>query len=175
MSSLNEQVEQTCRNTVVRVPSASSTDCPTPNPKVVVNSNDKLVLGEIERVLLRDSQVSVQARMDTGASSSSLDAKSLEHFERDGADWVRFQLDDNSEDKTIERPVKRYVRVFQQADKEGSRRPVVELGIQLGNVRGTFEFTLADRSHLEHTMILGRNFLTDMAVVDVSQKFVQSK
>ena len=74
---------------------------------------------------------------------------------------------------TVEREVVRYVRVFQQADKEGSRRPVVEMRIRVGNVQAEFEFTLADRSHLEHSMILGRNFLTDLAVVDVGRQFLQ--
>jgi len=52
---------------------------------------------------------------------------------------------------------------------------VVELRLYLGNVKDTFEFTLADRSHLEQGMILGRNFLTDIALVDVSRKFVQPR
>ena len=51
--------------------------------------------------------------------------------------------------------------------------PVIDLRLFLGNVTDTFSFTLADRSHLEHDMILGRNFLTDMAVVDVSRQFIQ--
>ena len=73
----------------------------------------------------------------------------------------------------VEKAVKKFVRVYQQADKKGSRRAVVEMRITLGNIRDTFEFTLADRSHLEHNLILGRNFLKDIAVVDVSQQYVQ--
>ena len=69
--------------------------------------------------------------------------------------------------------MRRHVRVFQQSDKAGTRRPVVDMRILIGNISDTFEFTLADRSHLEHNMILGRNFLTDLAVVDVGQKYVQ--
>ena len=43
----------------------------------------------------------------------------------------------------------------------------------LGDVEDVFEFTLADRSHLDYEMLLGRNFLTDVALVDVSRKFIQ--
>ena len=47
--------------------------------------------------------------------------------------------------------------------------------IIVGNVTDSFEFTLADRAHLEHDMILGRNFLTDLAVVDVGREYVQPR
>jgi hypothetical protein len=69
--------------------------------------------------------------------------------------------------------VLRYVRVFQQADPEGSRRPVISMRLRLGDVQDTFEFTLADRSHLNYQILLGRNFLTDVALVDVGRQFVQ--
>ena len=131
------------------------------------------MLGEVERVAVVEPSFSIDARMDTGASSSSLHATNMVQFERDGKDWVRFDVRTTDDSVTIEKPVRKYVRVFQQADKEGSRRPVVELRIALGNIQAGFEFTLADRSHLEHNMILGRNFLTDIAVVDVSQQFLQ--
>jgi len=49
----------------------------------------------------------------------------------------------------------------------------VNLRIRLGDVQDTFEFTLADRSHLDYQIILGRNFLTDMALIDVGKKFIQ--
>ncbi|WP_228012673.1 RimK/LysX family protein, partial [Vibrio sp. OPT18] len=37
------------------------------------------------------------------------------------------------------------------------------------------EFTLADRTHLSFPLLLGRSFFRDVAVVDVSQKYVQKK
>ncbi|MEQ8689482.1 MAG: RimK/LysX family protein, partial [Pseudomonadales bacterium] len=100
-------------------------------------------------------------------------AENVTPFERDGEDWVRFDLIDKDTNVSIELPVERYVRVIQQSDKEGTRRPVVRMRIMLGNVKDSFDFTLADRSHLEQNMILGRNFLTDIAIVDVGRQYVQ--
>ena len=65
--------------------------------------------------------------------------------------------------------------MVQQADPSGSRRPVVEMRVQLGEIQDTFEFTLADRSHLENEIILGRNFLADVTLVDVGQQFIQPR
>ena len=176
LAALDDVIANTCKTVAVPVPQAQVKDCPQVADPVVVSQNDKLVLGEIEKVTLVESDFEIIARMDTGASSSSLHATNLVEFERDGDDWVRFDVhsrDEEGEPQNIERPVAKYVRVYQQADKDGSRRPVVELRISLGNVQGVFEVTLADRSHLEHGMILGRNFLTDIAIVDVSRQFVQ--
>jgi hypothetical protein len=146
---------------------------PTVEVRTVSVSSDKLVVGEVERVLLDPPGGHIVARIDTGAGSSSLHAENMKEFERDGKRWVRFDLKLDNGVSTIERPIKRFVRVVQQADPKGSRRPVVELQVRLGNVRETIEFTLADRSHMDNEMMLGRNFLTDVALVDVGKQFVQ--
>lgn len=148
----------------------------------VLIQDDKMMVGELETVWVEPPGINLVARVDTGAQSSSLHAENLVEFERDGDKWVRFDIDMNvnGEDQlddttvtTLEREVVRYVRVFQQADPEGSRRPVVKVRLRLGMIEQTFELTLADRGHLDHPLLLGRNFLTDFALVDVARQFVQ--
>lgn len=145
------------------------------NRATVVNDQGRLLLGGLEEVWLDPPGVTMVARMDTGADSSSVNAQNLEEFERDGDDWVRFEWVIRDNIYTVERPIERYVRVIQQADPEGTRRPVIALRLKIGTTDDRFEFTLADRSHLEYQMILGRNFLTNVAVVDVGQQFVQPR
>lgn len=140
---------------------------------VIVNNDNKVIVGALEKVWVSPPGVAVVARMDTGAESSSVHAANLVEFERDGESWVSFDWDVDGKKIKLERAVKRYVRVYQQADTEGSRRPIVELRIRIGNLEDTFEFSLADRSHLENKFILGRNLLADVAVVDVGKQFVQ--
>ena len=152
----------------------SAAECET-SEQTVVMAPGKMLIGELESVWIEPPGVTLTARIDTGASSSSRHADELISFERDGDDWVRFNILINNEAIPVEAAVSRYVRVIQQADAQGSRRPVVSLRIRLGDVQDTFEFTLADRSHLDYQIILGRNFLTDMAVVDVAQQFIQPK
>lgn len=142
----------------------------------VVISADKMLVGELEQVWIDPPGVYVVARIDTGATSSSLHASNIVDFERDGKDWVRFDMMVNDIHAiTIERQVIRHARVIQQADPGGSRRHVVEMRVRLGDVQDTFEFTLADRSHLENEMILGRNFLTDVTLIDVARQFIQPR
>ena len=142
----------------------------------VIVSADKMLVGSLEHVYMDPPGVIVVARIDTGATSSSLHAENLVPFERDGEDWVRFDMMVSETDSvSVERQILRHVRVVQQADPSGSRRPVVEMRVQLGEIQDTFEFTLADRSHLENEIILGRNFLADVTLVDVGQQFIQPR
>lgn len=175
----------TVQATLETLPSRIDVKCPAPAPietKPVCKEPPapkaeatlgKSVVGEKERIRLDPPGKIFMARMDTGATSSSLHAQNIVQFERDGANWVRFDLQAEEGIEKIEAPIMRYARVVQQADPKGSRRPVVSLRLQLGEIEESVEFTLADRSHLETEVLLGRSFLTDLAIVDVSRKFIQ--
>lgn len=133
---------------------------------------DKLLIGEIEDVYLTPIQLELEARIDTGAQTSSLDAQNLTVFERDGKEWVRFNFVDRQTKETheIERPVSRFVLIIQSNTEEKERRPVVAFNLTIGNVSQMVEFTLTDRSHLDFSVLIGRNVLKDLMLVDISQK-----
>lgn len=141
-------------------------------------ANGEIVLGAIEKVRLADIKQSFDARVDTGATTSSLNAADLESFERDGKDWVRFHLTDPEHPATkqnwIEAPIVRYVKIRQSTSDKVERRPVVELWVQLGSIREKAQFTLANRSQMTFPVLLGREFIRDIAVVDVSKNYIQS-
>lgn len=142
--------------------------------RTVAVGGDKLVVGEIERIVIDPPGGSLVARIDTGADSSSLHAEELVEFERDGKRWVRFNVRMDDTVATLERPIRRVAKVRSQDDAEPRKRPVVQLQIRLGTLRQTIDFTLADRSHMDNEALLGRNFLTDAALVDVGQQFLQT-
>ena len=48
--------------------------------------------GWIEKGLILPTGVAVKMKLDTGALTSSLDARSITRFKRDGKPWVRFML-----------------------------------------------------------------------------------
>ena len=142
---------------------------------------DTIILGAIENVEIADIKQVFTARIDTGATTSSLNAVDLQEFERNGTQWVRFHLvaqnkkAETDELEWITAPVIRNVKIRQSTNEEAERRPVVELWIKLGAIQEKVQFTLADRSHMTHSILLGREFIQDIAVVDVSKEFVQSK
>ncbi len=147
-----------------------------PEPVVAHTTSNKVWVGRREIINFPVLGAKFEARIDTGAESSSLDARDITQFERDGEKWVRFKiLTDGKHEKTVERPVMRWVRVYQSIDTEGERRPVVQLAFRIGTIEDMTDFTLTDRSHLDYSVLVGRNILTDLMVVDVSESFLLGK
>lgn len=158
--------------------------CP-PAPKAPVcnvNNNDdgradrlkgKVIVGEVEKFYLAGPGLVYNARIDSGAETSSMDARNITRFERDGNSWVRFDVPvPNTDDfVTIEREISRRVRIIQSSTDESERRVVVELQFMIGNHRQQAEFTLTNREHLSHTVLVGRNILRDVMLIDVGKEF----
>ncbi|MDR5898274.1 ATP-dependent zinc protease [Halomonas vilamensis] len=143
----------------------------------------KTLLGRNEWIGLPGIGTYLKARIDSGANTSSLSAREVTRFERDGENWVRFKLALNDDDvaveekrnEWIEAPVKRRVRVIQSANDEGDSRPVISLLTTLGPMRENVEFTLTNRSHLSYPVLLGRRFLLDIALIDVAETYLHSR
>ncbi|WP_198597631.1 ATP-dependent zinc protease [Enterovibrio norvegicus] len=139
-------------------------------------SDGKLMLGEKEWVKVDTIGVVAEARVDTGATTSSISAVDIKPFERDGKKWVKFRLaHDNKESDVLESRVVRTVRIIQSSAEGYDRRYVVSLPITIGDVTESTEFTLRDRHHLNFPVLLGRTYLKGTALVDVSRKYVQPK
>lgn len=130
------------------------------------------MVGAVEDVYFAQLDITLAARIDTGATTSSIDAEDIEIFERDGKQWVRFKmvLPEPDEFLQLEQPLVRQVRVRQSISDEHERRPVIKLQITIGSVTQNAEFTLTDRTHLDYHVLIGRNVLRDLMAVDVSKK-----
>ncbi|MFT6275158.1 MAG: hypothetical protein ACJAZ0_001252 [Halioglobus sp.] len=131
----------------------------------------KLIVGRREQVWLEDFQLALPARVDTGAETASLDGRNIELFERNGKRWVRFDIlhPQSGEAVRLEKRLKRIVSIVQSNSSEPERRPVIKLGIAIGSIKQSAEFTLSNRSHLDYQMLIGRNILKDVMIVDVSK------
>lgn len=135
---------------------------------------DMLVVGELEKVHFLEPGFTYEARVDTGAETSSLDARNVTYFERNGEDWVRFDVPvPGTKDKlkTLERPLSRNARIIQASADDSERRAVVELQFAIGDHVQKAEFTLSNREALSHTVLIGRNILRDVMLVDVGKDF----
>lgn len=131
------------------------------------------IFGWVERVELLDGMLSVKAKLDTGAVTSSLDATEIQRFRRGGKRWVRFTVTDpdSGESMQLEKLLERNVRIVRH-DGEYQRRPVVNMDICLGGFHRSVEVNLIDRSNFIYPMLLGRSALDGIALIDSSSTFL---
>lgn len=172
ISHLSKQVQ----NLTAATPAFVNSSCPPDTPAAYYEG--KLVVGSTEWIYLTPPGHHYQARVDSGATTSSLSAQDITRFERNGKRWVSFKLqhDDEAEPLQIEAPLVRNVRIRQASADEVERRPVVQLTINLGSgLQQDAEFTLTDRSQMTYPILLGREFLRDIVLIDVGRKNVQPK
>lgn len=147
-----------------------------PQPKPAACNNGKLTLGAVEFFEVQPGNLRLEARVDTGATTTSLHATNVVVFERDGERWVRFDAGsgEGRQAVTLELPWVRRVRIKGEGE-EADTRPVVLIELSGGGVSRRVEVTLNDRSNYEFPLLLGRNFLRDTAVVDVSRTHLLGK
>lgn len=126
------------------------------------------IIGEVEPVYFLPMKKAVLSRIDTGAETSSLDAKNIKLFEREGVKWVSFDVENRKNGETHHFEKRLYRSVTIKRQEESEERYVVLMTIQMGKEKITAQFTLADRSKFNYQGLIGRNVLNGRAIVDTA-------
>jgi len=152
----------------INCPPIPATKAPTTKIKDV-SLSDKQIVGLREQVLINGSNMTMPARISTNVANSVLDARNMQMFERNGEEWVRFTMYNptTKEPHVLERKRLRFQSVPSNGDTT-DRRPVVEMRFTIGKLTQKGEFILADRTDSEYPVLIGRNLLRDVMLVDVS-------
>ena len=129
------------------------------------------IVGAVEWATVEPGNIRMEARIDTGAESTSVHAEDIQLVEKDGKRWVHFSLlnPDTDEKVPVELRLRKKIKV-KQSDSEKQTRYMVEMWITLGKIRSLVEVTLSDRDHMEYPLLIGRNMLVDTMIVDVSAR-----
>lgn len=131
------------------------------------------VTGWVEQITLTDSALPMQAKVDTGADVSSVHAEALRYFHRDGTQWVEFTLrTEDGRSRQIQQPVLRFADIKLKTSGV-QRRPVVQLGVCVGEHYRVTEFNLSQRGAFSYPVLLGRSFLAGHYLVDPAAKYRQ--
>lgn len=131
----------------------------------------KMIIGEVENIRLFPPDIVLKARIDTGAKTTSIDARNITPFERDGKEWVRFVcIDEKKKEHTLERKVIKTVQIKRHGE-DAQDRYVVNMRIVLGSVSQLIHVNLNDREAYKYPVLIGRNFLRDYFIVDVAKKY----
>lgn len=113
----------------------------------------------------------VQAKIDTGARTSSLHANSIEVLERDGVEMVRFDVVGEGENAPWHEASVADRRQVRSSNGEAELRFVIRTDLSLGGRVWTVEITLTNRERMEAPMLIGREALASHVVVDPSESW----
>ncbi len=115
----------------------------------------------------------IPAKIDTGARTSSLHARVLDQFERNGNPFVRFAVDWDDISHEGE-AVQVDMRGITSSNGETQRRYVIKTPLVIGNVSFRAELSLANRTDMKFPMLIGRTALRRRFVVDSGHSWLQS-
>jgi len=136
-----------------------------------IQAVERIIIGEVEKVTLLPWGVVLPARIDTGAGMSALDVRDLKLEGK----TVEFRLPEEYGDLRIRLPLARWCSV-KNPGIQRQRRPAVEMDLCLGHVQIRTLVTLANRSHMEFPLLIGRRALRGNPeanfIVDVSRSYI---
>jgi hypothetical protein len=100
---------------------------------------ERYTLGLTEEItiLSADQEIKIIARIDTGATSSSIDQSLAE----------KLKLGPSTKEKIV------------KSASGIERRPLIKAKVKINNKIIEEEFTLADRSHMTYSILIGQNIL----------------
>ena len=111
------------------------------------NGSMLTVVGYLENAVLLPMGFSIQAKMDTGTTSTSINALNIRRYRKDGEDWVSFEVVAGDRSLKLRRRVERLARIRHElpaarraslhVDRRASHRLGRDIREQAGLYRGT--------------------------------------
>jgi len=142
-------------------------------------ADNKIIVGWREWVSLPELQLpAIKAKVDTGAKTSALHAFFVERFQRNGSDFVRFQM--HPLQRNSEFAVERESPLIDQrmvSDSGGHQelRFVIETLMVLGPHQWPIEMTLTNRDSMRFRMLIGRRAMKSRLQVNPSVSYLTGK
>ncbi len=125
-----------------------------------VEGKEKIKLGAVENVVLLPWGVTMPARIDTGAATSSLDARNIAVK----GNSVEFNLPPQYGGRNVRLPLLKLKTVKSAEAKD--LRPVVIMELCIRSKRVRTRMNLNDRSKVKYPILIGRNTLMRDFVVE---------
>lgn len=137
---------------------------------------NKLIIGRKEKINFPQWKYkNLVAKIDTGAYTSSINSEIIDSYVKDNVEYVKFLpkvfRTIIPRENIIELPISKKKNV-KSSNGQTTERYFVILEIELGGKKREIEFSLHDRKNMKYTILLGRKFLNELYIVDVSQKYL---
>ena len=145
-----------------------------------MTASAKKIYGYVEKATLVDNDLTLSAKLDTGAKSSSLSAINIQEIEKDGKTYIQYTVPYKSGNIQFTSEyvgrVKIKVRVGEipvpNKKPPPIKRPVVLLKIRLDNQERLIAVNLTNRKRFNYPLLLGREAIKSFGgIIDPSIVF----
>lgn len=138
--------------------------------------NSKIIIGRLEKIDLPELSIfNLDAKIDTGAYTSSLHCHKITIEKINDALWVLFYVLDPDhpefDEKQYQYPVHKIKKV-KSSNGMTEERVIIKVKTIFFGKKGVIQLSLTNRSEMKYPVLIGRRFLTDKYIVDVSQSYL---
>jgi hypothetical protein len=127
------------------------------------------IVGEIEKVGIPQINYITDARIDSGAKTTSILGTDLKE---NGKNTLSFCFKVNGKKIELKAPIIKKIKIKSAVSANKDERYVIELPICFGNKKKIVKATVANRLKMEYQVLIGRNLLMDGYLIDVSKKYL---
>lgn len=120
----------------------------------------------------------IQAKVDTGADSSSLHAFNQKRFEKDGVPYIRFDIHPRKRSKSQSVTCEAPIVMERKVKNPGGRselRPVISTAVVVNGVPIRALINLTERDEMTFRMLIGRRTLRGKFVVNPGRSYLGPK
>ncbi|QJB58443.1 ATP-dependent zinc protease [Pseudodesulfovibrio sp. zrk46] len=138
-----------------------------------------MIIGWREWVSLPDFCVpGIKVKVDSGAATSAIHAFDIVPFERDGAQFVRFNIHPLQGRHDISIPCEAPLvdrRKVTNSGGQSQKRFVVRTTLEIVGRRWSIDLTLTNRDQMKFRMLLGRSGMSQRLIVDPQLSYQAGK
>lgn len=147
-------------------------------------NHEKTTYGYIEKATLTDNDLTLSAKLDTGAKSASLNAGKINEITKDGKPYLSFIVPSKQGDISFQCEYigKVYIKVRSGEAQLDSllqrtiKRPVVLMRIRLDNKERMIRVNLTNRKRFIYPLLLGREAIIAFdGIIDPNLKYTIKK
>ncbi|MBC8238022.1 MAG: ATP-dependent zinc protease [Helicobacteraceae bacterium] len=137
---------------------------------------EKKIIGKKEIISILDLELyDLDAKVDTGADSNALHC---DHIFVDGDDVVHFTLLDEVHEayhgKKMQVPLYE-MRKIRSSNGSLQDRPSIQVEVEFFGKKYDTVISLTSRADMKYPMLIGRKFIANKFLVDVSQEYLSKK
>lgn len=142
-------------------------------------NKEKIVIGWQEIVSLPQIGIAaIDAKIDTGAKTSSLHAENIKFFNKNGTEYVTFDVHPIKKHKAV--VVKCQAPLTEKRNVKSSSgckesRPMIKANMKIGAYIFEIDVNLTKRDYMRSRMLLGRDAMKGNVIIDPEHKYLHGK